>query len=273
MKIDTKPRDPWATTGDNTWYDLLRSARRKLGVPREALAQACDVSADTIRSYELGRRGPKRETLEAILGSLNLKRHEANAILHSAGFAVDRLSLGIQRERLIEHGERVPWPQVILTEELQVLSANSVVRQLSVVNQNRREQIGDEQAFLAMAETRVYESLANWEEVLAFHISHWKKAVGPELPTGLSWMPSLTQKLSRLDKPKLGRFFDLWESTPPMPAGVRSECLHVWRHPQFGLLRFLLLNGSVEDCPDVLVHDWCPADADTWRALEIVRAR
>ena len=69
------------------WRSSLAAARKRLGISREELATLAAVSPSTVRGYEDGRRHPRQESLEAILGALRLDRTESNPIREGAGFA------------------------------------------------------------------------------------------------------------------------------------------------------------------------------------------
>ncbi len=71
------------------WNKELRSVRERLGMSREELAGRSGLSADSLRSYELGRRRPTREHLCHLLESLQLDAGSRAAILTGAGFALD----------------------------------------------------------------------------------------------------------------------------------------------------------------------------------------
>src|SRR3972149_706301 len=113
------------------WFYLLRGQRQRRRVSRKALAQECGLSEETVRAYEFGRRGPRRETLEKILRVLDLGPAEAKAIMHSAGFSSGPRIADLDWRKLREFGEQVPWPQSIATEDLYVLSMNSLLTKLT----------------------------------------------------------------------------------------------------------------------------------------------
>ncbi len=127
--------------------------------------------------------------------------------------------------------------------------------------------------FVGMAHRDKMQSIANWEEVVGASIALWKDAVGDELPKECWWWPDLTQRLSELDVPELRRFYELWDRTPPLSAQIRSDCIMVWRDAELGEMRFRIVNSGSKQYPDLLIHDLCPIDADTWRKLDLVRER
>ncbi|MGH7621909.1 MAG: helix-turn-helix domain-containing protein, partial [Gemmatimonadaceae bacterium] len=106
------------------------TARKRLRVSREELASQSGVSASTIRGYELGRRHPRQESLEAILQALQLERTESNPIRESAGFAAVR-SLYEHRDgfyftidELQSYIEDTHWPLFVVNDSMEVVSAN-----------------------------------------------------------------------------------------------------------------------------------------------------
>ncbi len=235
---------------------------------REEVARGCGLSLDTVHSYELGRRGPHRETLAAMVSALNLNRRDSNAILRSAGFIADQTVALADLQNLVESCERVPWPQMIQTDDLHILYVNKLMTKLSGRDLLRTLPTVERHGFVVLAHGLPLGHLANWEENVAFSIAQWKRAVGYEMPSDRPWMPSLTERLARLGK--LSRFLELWERTPALPPGGRGEILFVGTYPGVGTLRFCALNSGVPGCPDVSVYDLIPADGDTWHALETV---
>ncbi len=253
------------------WFFLLREQRQRRRVSRKALALECGLSEETVRAYEFGRRGPRRETLEKILAVLSLGRAEERSIMQSAGFSTGPTIDDIDLCKLKEFGEQVPWPQAIASEDLYILSVNSL---LSKVTQGQSiARYRERQSLVSMADPRIYSLIVNWEEVLSFYISLWKKAVGEELPMVYPWMPVLTQRLSKLSPPKLGRFYDLWDKTEPISSPLRSQCDLFWRDPELGEMRLRIVNSSSVQCPGLLIQDLLPTDASSWRVLELIRAR
>jgi len=258
---------------EQQWFDRLRVERQRRRVSRKALSKACGLSYETVRAYEFGWRGPKRETLERIVRVLDLSPAQANAILRSAGFSIDPVIERIDFPELREFGEQVPWPQAIHTEDLHMISINSLLQKLIRNYHFHTLRESERHALVGMIHPDRMRSIANWEEVMSFTISLWKNAVGEELPKEYSWWSALAELLSNLSRLERKRFYELWDKTPPLSTHVRRDCIMVWRDADFGDMRFRIVNGSSKQYPDLLIHDLCPIDADTWRKLELVRER
>ncbi len=251
------------------WFRLLRAGRKKGGISREEVARASSLSVDTVHSYELGRRGPHRETLEAMVSALSLDRRDSQAILRAAGFAVERSIAPVDLKKLQESSECMPWPQLITTEDMHILYVNTLMTKLSGRDVQQALPEIECNSFVVMAHRLPLSHLANWDEQLAFSIARWKRDVGPEIPLDRPWISSLTHRLAKLGK--LNRFFELWDRTPAYPQGTRPDMPLVGHYPRFGDMRFRVVISSVIGCPDVVVTDMIPADTNAWRALEMIR--
>ncbi len=97
MRAEVAKRGGAVTAGKRgveTWRVQLEAARRVLGLSRAELARAAGVSASTVRGYEDGRRHPKQESLEAIIGALRLDRTVANPDPRGSGLRAGALIVG-----------------------------------------------------------------------------------------------------------------------------------------------------------------------------------
>lgn len=255
-----------------SWSDLLRTAREKLGMSREDLAEATFVSRWTIKAYEAGLRGPSRDTLNAILEGLGLDQAEANAIRHSAGFTAD---VSLDRD-LLDRIEEVPWPQCWLNAET-TLANNATLRKLVEYDKwkdmpgfsLRNQVVGV--ADLAF-DGLICRHIANWEEIMARVICQWKGMTRTSPTSTPAWMKFIVDRLTRHDRVKLWKFLDLWEKTPSQPPKKRDSYPVVWEDAQFGQVRLIVLENLVDEWLGVYCKDLIPADSKASQFLEAIRA-
>ena len=176
-------------TMERDWSQALKAARERLGLSRAELAGRCSLSAETIRAYEVGRRKPSRERLDAVLGALKLERLEANRIRHSLGYSPDYLRLGpleptymFSVDELRQWTEEIPWPQFVADENMQIVVANSVIQKLWGVDLQSEFLTPVKRNMLRFATNlRFANRVVNWEEMVVYAVSIWKgHHLGPE---------------------------------------------------------------------------------------------
>jgi transcriptional regulator with XRE-family HTH domain len=113
------------------WRGALLEARKRLGIGRGKLAEMAGVSAETLRGYEIGRRHPKHDTLEAVIGALRLERVQANSIREGAGFAPVRSLFAGERdycysvEDLQDTVEEAEWPEFVTNDSYELVAVNT----------------------------------------------------------------------------------------------------------------------------------------------------
>jgi transcriptional regulator with XRE-family HTH domain len=69
------------------WREQLTELRRRRKLTRDELSEMTGISPESIRSYERGRRNPRRQTLNTLLAALRAPRAEANRIRRGFGYA------------------------------------------------------------------------------------------------------------------------------------------------------------------------------------------
>ncbi len=82
------------------WNELLRLAREKTGFTQADLARAASISAETVYSYEGGRRRPSRPTLLRLARAMVLDGATTNLILAGLGLPAipSEIGLSVARE-------------------------------------------------------------------------------------------------------------------------------------------------------------------------------
>ena len=115
------------------WRQMLRAARKALGLDLPTLAQQLGMSPETLRAYESGRRRPTRTRLTTILDHMKLGQIDRNRILVSAGFAADGASLGLdsgKRQMSFEQAaaevRAATWPAWVVGDMVEIIAANDL---------------------------------------------------------------------------------------------------------------------------------------------------
>jgi transcriptional regulator with XRE-family HTH domain len=264
------------------WNIALRRFRERLTLSRTELAYLTHISPETLRAYEAGRRRPSRQALNAILAALRLDRLQANGIRHLLGFAADYLQLD-QREptymfslpELQEEVERIPWPEFVVDENLQVVVANRVTQKLWDVDLEREFPTIQERNMLRVATgQRFGQRLVNWEETVALAVAVWKGHHPDAESLELSSPPyrRVVEELMGGNPDRVRRFIDVWDRTPGWSPKVRVRYPVVWRDPAYGEMRFVGLATTANQWEGLLFDDWHPVDAETWQRLEALKA-
>jgi len=262
------------------WAQALQSARERLGMSRAHLAILASLSPETVRAYEVGRRKPSREGLDAVLRALKLDRWEANHIRQAFGYAADYLHLGqmeptymFSLEELSEWVEAIPWPEFVLDENVQVVVANSVVRKVWGVDFQREFLTAQERNLTSVATNpRFADRAINWDEMVAYNVAVWKgHHLGPEsLDQPSAYFDTALRELANGDPRYVGRFLEVWQRTPPKTPKVRDRYRVVWRDPVYGEMRFLALSSIANEWEGLFFHDWQPVDSESWAVLRHV---
>jgi transcriptional regulator with XRE-family HTH domain len=148
---------------------VLRNASR---LSREDLGLRSGVSSGSVKAYELGRRNPSRESLTALLDTLQVDRHDRNEILEQAGFAPDSVASGRERDdpqqtltEAVAEISSQAWPAFIANEQMSVVEANATAQALWGVNMALEFTSPIERNLLAVMTTpRIADRIANWDE-------------------------------------------------------------------------------------------------------------
>jgi transcriptional regulator with XRE-family HTH domain len=262
-------------TDMETWNELLREAREATRLSRKALAELAGVSADTIFSYERGRRYPRRDTVLRLTRTMKLDAAKTNAILEAAGLEPEPSEWVVKA--VIAHrplaelpGELASydWPCFATNERFEIVAWNEPAICVSEIDFPRELPELPQRNLLRLAATRhIRERLLNYDEavgrilgLLKFHHRDLA-ALGEALPQFQTVVADIVER----DGDSLPRLLQLWDSAPTAVADPSRIIYPVtWRHGDGTLLRFHCTVTPWSEFDGVGMHDWHPADAATW---------
>ena len=268
-----------ATPGGD-WRKRLRHERREIGLTREQLAERCGLSKEAIRGYEDGRRHPKREHLMRLLTALRLDAIDRRQMMVDAGFAPDSrvdAELIAQISHTIDSAvaecTRHPWPAFVLDDIGDIAGANAAYEALTGWDFSRGSG-AERNAFCLVAIPSFADHLVNFDEMASTIMSIFKASrVSPQdlQHPGPRFGPAMQRFLAG-DPEYVKRMLDIWQRTP-IDWTHREHWSYpvVWRHTPGVILRFEAIVTSASLIDDLLIIDWIPLDAKTWRALERIK--
>jgi transcriptional regulator with XRE-family HTH domain len=273
------------TAKPDDWRARVQSARKRLGLTQDEVAERAGLSKETVRAYEGGRRLPvERAGFVRLLEALEVSRIEANAILDELGFAPIR-EYPIPVDRAVWYGldqvqalvDACPWPSFAVNDLIEVVSANAAFEALFGVDIASEFPDPSMRSLLALATTpRFADRIANWDEAVGVVVAVWKghftREVSLDDPT-----PQLSKILDSVaggDPTYLRRILTLWTDGKTLPAARRWFYPIVWRDDELGLVHFQAIVQAGDD-PETMIsfNDWIPTDAATWSALGVMIAR
>lgn len=284
MRAEVAKRGGAVTAGKRgveTWRVQLEAARRVLGLSRAELARAAGVSASTVRGYEDGRRHPKQESLEAIIGALRLDRTVANPIREAAGFAQVRSLWDKEAtyfyglDELDGHVETVSWPEFVNNDRFEIVAANRAacaVWGLHYKAERARREPHEMSALAVATEFGFPEAIENWDDVLFMLVRGFKDpAIADDITNPSPYVAKTLDHFLRGDPGVLARLLDAWNRVEYVPTRVRWHYDVTWRHEQ-GRMRFRGVVSTANERDGLAFNDWIPLDAETWLALEHAKA-
>ena len=264
------------------WRSDLRAWRDTAGYSRQQLAGLSGVSADSIKSYEDGRRSPSRESLTALLNVLHTDRHLRNQILEQAGFAADSVAAGRERldpqhslEQAVAEISGLPWPAFVANELMAVVEANALAQSLWGVDLDYEFNTLVERNLLAVMTTpRIANCIANWDEAAGILASMVKGSFGEAStsPTGsVPYYAAVMEHLMAGDLTYVQRFLARWADATPRIMKWRFSYPIRWQHPLVGPLRFHATVNLVNHDDYLTINEWIPIDEESWNALHRLR--
>jgi transcriptional regulator with XRE-family HTH domain len=267
---------PVAATG---WTSEIKRLRREAGLSREEAAARANLSAATLKSYELGSRRPTRESLTALLSALQADPLTRDSVLATAGFAPDGLGGGVQRadpwhsfEEAARAVVEAPIPACLTNQFMEVVAANSLIQRVWEDDIGRDRQGPYERSILAMLTRRsIADHLLNWEEAVAIPISLAKGHYGGDLAASREANPHIAGAVEYLlagDPPYVQKFLALWFAAEPRAEKYRWWYPIVWQRSTGEVLRFEVVVNPADSSNSVAFNDWIPVDGATAACLE-----
>ncbi len=260
------------------WRSLLRDSREAIALTLDELGERSGVSANTMKAYELGLRNPTRPLLPALLNALDIDRFARNGVLEAAGFRPDGLDVwqrnadfALTFEEARTEINAYLWLALLTGEGMKYLAWTAAYDRLwGGPGAGQSPEAG---SFLSwMSYLPFADRLKNWDEVMRFLIETLKGSLRfPEVaPEGTSthiW--AALERFFQGDATYISRYLALWERTPAPPAKARFSHRIVFDHPVFGVLSFRCLGMGVNEMDGLVLNDWIPEDAVTWKRLGI----
>ena len=253
---------------------------------RPQLAAVSGVPANTIRRWEDGTRNPTLPRLLRVLEALDCPSAEANAILEGAGYPTQRTLFPTDRfpnyfhtvEELQAVVEEVPWPEFVLNDNTEVVAANATVQALWGVDFRReRATRGPSQMnLLSVASLTLFtEHVLNWDEAVATLVSVLKGR--PRDPHTLDepdpYFSGVLDEFAQGDRSLLEPLIEVFASTPAREPKCRWTYPVRWKDNDFEEMRFIAVVNTASEPDGLAFNDWIPLDAESWEALESVKAR
>lgn len=275
------------------WRSILRDTRVRLGITQAQLADKVGLSAETVRGYETRKSRPSRERLEALIEALKIPNAFANQLRESVGYALVRtVHEGLHEEHryytpeeLETVVETVPWPEFVVNDAVEVVAANSVIQAVWRVDfaRERKVRTRAQMNLLAVAsDNKIGDRVKNWEDVVGILISMFKankSMLNADTPAPYSldeptpYFEEVIKEFTKGDPAFLARLIDVWNRAEPFEGKIRWTYPVLWDDPEVGEMRFLATVSLANEEHSTYFNDWIPLDAETWTALERVKAR
>jgi transcriptional regulator with XRE-family HTH domain len=266
------------------WRTALREARHASRLSLKVAGERSRLSYETVRGYENGRRSPTRDSLLKLLSALELTAADANALLERAGFAPDAglyapdefPEYAFRVDELQRFIEKRPWPAIATDDAIRVLAVNQTMQALwgfDFAREKRRRSRDEMSLFAIIGDFGFLERITNWPAFLRAAASLNK---GRPLRASLMQPARLiaaTKAMAGGDPALVKRMLRIWTKAKPMPARIQADFPIIWRDPELGEMRFRSVVSVASERDRLNFRDWHPVDADTWRALERVKAR
>jgi transcriptional regulator with XRE-family HTH domain len=260
----------------DAWSSALRTLRRERRLTQAELAMRAGVSTPAVRAYESGARRPSRDALEALARALGLPGEETERLLLAGGYApetdgsVERFGPYTLDEIRAELSAR-PWPAYVSNQAYDLVEANTAWQEAIGVDLAREFLgFGERNLIVSLSQTAWADRIENWDALVTFLIGLAKgdprRREDDDRP--LPWLEVPFRRFLEGDAAYIRRFFDLWESAPPISQRLRQTYEMVWRAADGTRLRFLGTLAVAEAATELHWNDWTPLDRATWEWFE-----
>lgn len=261
-----------------SWFDLLRAARTETGLSRRATAARVALSAETIRSYEEGRRRPSRTSLHALLDGLDVDPMRRAQIIEAVGFTLSSPFVGRQapapdytlREAAADIAT-YPWPAHVNTEVFEVVAVNRSLEVLWGVDLSAIPSAVERNMLIALTEPQWADHIVNWDEAMRLVAAMLRGGYGDDLVGPASTHPYVSAVVERLltgATPYVQRFVSIWATSEPTVQKWRFAFPIVWRLDSGDEMRFRVSVNPASIERYMTITEWIPVDAPTWQLLD-----
>lgn len=265
------------------WRTALRAARRERRISLRVVAEHSGLSVQAVRSYEIGRRHPKRDGLLKILALLQLTAADANAILEQAGFAPEPglypphefPQYAFRVEELQRFLDKRPWPAIATDDAIRVLAVNRTMQALWRIDFSRERRRRDRDAmtlFHLIGDLKLLDRIANWPDFLRTAASLNKGRPLRAAMTSPERRLGSIEAMAGGDPALTKRMREIWAKAKPAPQRIQADFPIVWSDPDHGEMHFRSVVSVASAADRLDFRDWHPTDAQTWHALEALRA-
>lgn len=268
----------------DNWRQMLRTARKALRLDQTALARAVGISRETLRSYENGRRVPRREHLEQLILALKLPARDGNAMREALGylqaesvFRYGKTPNYFTLDELPRHVAQYPWPSFVVNDAVEVVVVNEACEAVWGIDfeTERSERSRVQMNLLSVASDRHFaDRVVNWREVLDTMVGVYKAnaPAAHDLEDDNPWFREILVEFSKGDPRFIAELIDSYANTPPVTLKYRWDYRVIWRHEEFGEMRFACICSTANEPEALSFNDWHPIDAESWRVLEVIKA-
>ncbi len=165
----------------------------------------------------------------------------------------------------------------MLTETSELVVANAHLQALWEIDLDaeKRKRTRAQVNILCFAVDRTIGGrMVNWDEIVSQLIGTLKAYPQFEsLDDPRLYFDRVLSEVAGADPQLVGRMIDLWASAPAVELRVRWNYRLTWNDPAVGEMRFHGIESTASEPEGLFFEDWHPLDAETWEALEQVKAR
>lgn len=255
------------------WHEQLRVARESAGMSRREVAVTSRLSADSLRSYELGRRRPTREHLLHVLQCIKVDQATRNRILAGAGFAIetpiDRFpEPNVSTKEAVKMARERPWPAFLVDSKLEILALSAPAWRL--LGQFDRDLPARRSVLTVITRREVRTRVQNLTPILSLVVQFFKHGVPHEssLERPGPYLSRILQQLVGGDPALVAKFSELWAATPPFQTRITGTVYPCVWNSDVGTMRFNGLITCLNAAEGLYCHNWIPADAQSHLLLE-----
>jgi hypothetical protein len=171
--------------------------------------------------------------------------------------------------------ERVPWPEFVAGDWLEVVAANSAAQAVWDIDFPREKSVRTraQMNLLSVASDHHFaDRVGNWDEVVAA-LATVLKARPHDIDHPNPYLDAVLAEFARGDPAYLARLTDVWVKTPPHDSRCYWRYPVEWRDAEHGEMRFLATVSVCSEPDGTAFNAWHPLDGESWDALARVKAR